>query len=111
MTKKDADIAAKDKRIFELEHPGQVAEQQVVKLDCAITEVKRGDGFSLVALDKGGKAGLKIDMKLFVWNSTEGYKGKITIVQVQDDASFARIDWEEEGKQIKAGDTASVQNF
>ena len=81
------------------------------KIDCTVVEVKKGEGFTLVALDKGSKAGLAVGTKLYVWNSKESYKGKITIVEVKDSSSVARIEWQAEGKEIAAGDTATVQNF
>ena len=114
---READVAARDATIKEkveririLEHPGEQTTTEF-KLDCTITEVKRDKGYALVSLDKGGKAGLKVDMKLFVWNSADGYKGRVTVVEVHDDTAFAKIDLEEPGKEIKPGDTASVQNF
>jgi TolA-binding protein len=114
ITQQKVDLDKKDKEIAYWKAGGPASGQgphEEVKLDCAILNVKRGEGYSFVALDKGGKAGLKVDMKMFVWNSAEGYKGKLTVIEVKDDTAFARIDWEEQGKQIKEGDTASVQNF
>jgi len=91
--------------------PGDGVTPPAEQIDCGIVEVKREGGTALVALDKGSVAGLAVNMKLFVWNSAQGYKGKITIIEVNENGAYGRIDWEDEGKKITAGDTATVQNF
>jgi predicted RNase H-like nuclease (RuvC/YqgF family) len=111
--KDKAEIERLNKKIIELQSPPGEKPTGTTgpAIDCQILEVKREGGTALVALDKGSVAGLKVDMKLFVWNSTQGYKGKITIIEVNENGAYGRIDWEDEGKKITAGDTATVQNF
>lgn len=111
--KDKAEIEKLNKKIIELQSgPGEKSTGTTgPAIDCGIVEVKREGGTALVALDKGSVAGLAVDMKLFVWNSAQGYKGKITIIEVTETGAYGRIDWEDEGKKITAGDTATVQNF
>ena len=82
------------------------------KVSCTVLEVKRDEGgYAIVGLDMGSEEGLKNGVKLFVWNSTERLKGRVTIIEIDKHTSIARIDWEEDGKEIKSGDTATVQDF
>jgi len=82
------------------------------KINCTVLEVKRGqDGYTVVGLNRGSKDLLRKGVKLYVWNSTDGLKGGITIIEVEERTSIARVDWEDSGKQIRASDTATVQDF
>jgi len=81
------------------------------KIDCSVLEVKRDEGLAIVGLDKGTEDGLEMRTKLYVWSSTGGLKGRITIIEISEKTSIARIDWEEDGKEITKGDTATVQDF
>lgn len=85
---------------------------EVPKVSCTVLDVRRGsEGPAIVGLDKGGKDGLKAGVKMYVWNSIESLKARITIIEVDENSSIARIDWEKEGLQVKNGDTATVQDF
>jgi septal ring factor EnvC (AmiA/AmiB activator) len=111
--KKDT-IPALQKKLDDLIRTGGVSTGMTtagLQLDCAITDVRRGDGYALVSLDKGKKDGLDLNVKLFVWNSAEGYKGKVTIVEIHDNTAVARVDYEEPKIEIRKGDTASVLNL
>jgi len=95
----------------ELSSRGEEGRPAQTPLDATVTEVKRDNERATVTLNKGTKAGFKVGAKLFAWNSAEGFKGTLTVTDVTDDSSTARIESEEEGKEIKAGDTATIQNF
>jgi len=111
---KDKEIEDLKERIRILERPEDGKENGLPpqkKIDCTVLEVKRDEGLAIVGLDKGTEDGLEMRTKLYVWSSTGGLKGRITIIEISEKTSIARIDWEEDGKEITKGDTATVQDF
>ena len=94
-----------------LEGGGEDVPRVQKKIDCSVLEVKRDEGLAIVGLDKGKGDGLEMRTKLYVWSSVGGLKGRITIIEISEKTSIARIDWEEDGKKITKGDTATVQDF
>ena len=111
---KDKEIEDLKERIRILERPedgGKDGPRVRKKIDCTVLEVKRDEGLAIVGLDKGTEDGLEMRIKLYVWSSTGGLKGRVTIIEISEKTSIARIDWEEDGKEITKGDTATVQDF
>ena len=117
---KNVIVPNKDKEIEDLKERIRIREQsedgkddgpRVRKIDCTVLEVKRNEGLAIVGLDKGTEDGLAMRIKLYVWSSTGGLKGRVTIIEISEKTSIARIDWEEDGKEITKGDTATVQDF
>jgi len=112
-------IAEQKKMIKILESGGDSTDGSPTHVDipdvtCAIQNVVRESDFTLVLLDKGAEEGLRVGLRLYVFNSTEMYKGQIEITEMHESDGhkcYAKIVDEVPGKKIAKGDTAVVKDW
>ena len=102
---RDSDAESGTKRLRARSALGGIAERKIAR-----ERISREGTSTVVVLSVGAADGVKVGYRFTVYRGEE-YVGKVEVIQVLDDMSYARVlaDWTR--KEIRADDDASTRVY